>query len=101
AMSHYHYRFAQRKFLFDGVELLSQDSCLLRIRIAAWIAVEPKLVIPSHVFVGAKINQHRYPGDWCIHETMDDEQDGLVRIVRFEPRDTGGRGIFLRPEETG
>jgi hypothetical protein len=31
---------------------------------------------------------------------MDDEHYCLVGIVRFEARDTGGGGVFLRPEET-
>jgi hypothetical protein len=32
---------------------------------------------------------------------MNDEQYGLVRIIRFEARDAGSSGVFLRPEETG
>jgi hypothetical protein len=32
---------------------------------------------------------------------MNDEQYSLVRIIRFEARDAGSSGVFLRPEETG
>src|SRR5213080_5070285 len=77
AVADHHHRFAQWKFLFDRVELLPQDSRRVRIGITAGVTVEPKLVIPSHVFVAAQIVQHRYPGCRCIHETMDDKQDGL------------------------
>src|SRR5438309_6378548 len=101
AMSHYHHRFAQRKFLFNGVELLPQDSSRVWIRIPTGIAVEPELVIPPDIFVAAQIVQHWHPCGWCVHETMNNKQDGLVRIVRFEARHSGGRGVFLRSEHTG
>jgi hypothetical protein len=31
---------------------------------------------------------------------MDDEQHSFIRIIRFQARDPGSRGVFLRPEET-
>src|SRR6266516_6676821 len=101
AMSHYHHRFAQRKFVFDGVELLPQDSRRVWIGIPAWIAVEPKLVIAPDIFVAAQIVQHWYPSGWRVHKAMNNKQDGLVWIVRFKARDPGGRGVFLRSEHTG
>ena len=32
---------------------------------------------------------------------MNNKQDGLVRIVRFKARDSGGGSVFLRSEHTG
>src|SRR5437773_12407905 len=74
AMSHYHHRFAQRKFLFDSVELLPQDSRRVRIGITAGVTVEPKLVITSHVFVAAQVVQHWHPCRRCTHVHMDTRQ---------------------------
>src|SRR5438105_12831107 len=79
AVSHYHHRLAQRKFLFDGVKLLPQDSSRVWVRIAAGVAIEPKLVITPDIFVAAQIVQHRHPSGRCVHETMNDEQHSLVR----------------------
>src|SRR5882724_9738954 len=70
AVANDHHRFAQRKFLFDGVELVPEDSRRVWIGITARIAKEPKLVIPPDIFVAAQIVQHRYPSGRCIHETM-------------------------------
>src|SRR5438128_3209204 len=101
AMSDYHHRFAQRKFLFDGVELLPEDGRAIRIRIAAGIAVEPNLVIAPEIHIAAQIIQHWHPRHRCVHEAMDEKHDRFVWIVRFKAYDPSGRGVFLWPEETG
>src|SRR5438045_7701641 len=100
-MSHYHHWFAQWKSLFDGVELLPQDSCRVWIGVTAGIAVEPNLVIAPEIHITPQIIQHWHPRDRCIHEAMDEKHDSFVWIVRFEADNPGGGGVFLRSKETG
>src|SRR5437762_9430684 len=53
------HRFAQRKFVFDGVELVPQDGGRVWVGISAGIAKKPKLVISPDIFIAAQIVQHR------------------------------------------
>src|SRR5437016_1611468 len=51
AVADNHHRLAERKYLFDDVEFLSQDSVRVRVGIPAGLAEDPKLVIAPAIFV--------------------------------------------------
>src|SRR5438067_1340827 len=55
AVTDHHHLFADRKFLFDGVELPAEDQRAIRIGITAGVTVKPKLVIATDALIAAQI----------------------------------------------
>ena len=51
------------------------------------------------VRIAAQRNDHRRPGRRRIHKPMNDEHDGLIRVVGLEARDSRGLRKMLRPQE--
>ena len=96
AVADHDHRFHLGKALFHAIEFLAQDRGEVRIRVAARITVEPELVVlPDHRIAAQRVD-HRRPGRLRIHQPVNDEHDGLVRIVGLEPLDRRGVREFLR-----
>ena len=86
--------------LFDRIQLAPQDRGEIWIRVAARVAVEPKLVmVPDHP-IAAQLVNHWRPRRLRIHQPVDDQHDRLLRIVRLEPLEGGGSRVFLGVQQT-
>src|SRR5205814_707256 len=80
-MSHYHHWFAQWKSLFDGVELLPQDSCRV------WIGVTAGIGVPVHV--------HVLRGKGIVH------RDDATRTFELRRRGNAVKDVWRTEERTG
>src|SRR5205085_9433294 len=87
AMPDNDHRLARRKPLFHFIELVAEDGGGIGIRVSARIAVEPELIVLPDHRVAPKFVDHRRPRRLRIHEAVDDQDDGLVWIVRLESLD--------------
>ena len=92
---------SQREALFDGIEFMPQDRGGIRIRVSARVAVKPELVIAPDVLIATQAVEHRRPGRRRIHQPVDDEHDGFVRVVGLKSRDACGLRVFGRIQADG
>ena len=95
------HRLADGIFFSDGIELAAQDRSGVGKGVAARVAVEPELVILADRLVAAEVVDERSPSRGSIHETVNDEDDGLVRIVGLEAGNSSGLRVFFGMEQAG
>jgi hypothetical protein len=101
AVADHDHLLVQWETLLDSVQFMVQDCSGIGIGVAAWIALEPKLVVAPDLLITTQAVEHRCPGRGRVHEPMDHQYNNFVWIVGLEPRDTGRLRVLGRVEHAG